>query len=97
MTSFTSWSSSPTACFAAPVHHFLIHVLYHLKTDFSKGLISELYLSDLEEVVGYQSFPFECFVTKGWVGENEEGDFDELGQLLLHNDVNHPSGNSFIE
>ena len=72
-------------------------MLNHLKTDFFKWLISELYLSDLEEVVGYQSFPFECFVTKGWVGENEEGDFDELRQLLLHNDVDHPGGDSFIE
>ena len=61
------------------------------------SLSLEFYLSDLQEVVGYQSFPLESLVTKGGVRENEEGDFDELGQLFLNNNVNHPSGDSFIE
>ena len=60
-------------------------------------LLLSSYLSDLQEVVGYQPFPFERFVTKSGVGENEEGDFDELGQLLLHHDVNDPGRDSLIE
>ena len=61
------------------------------------SLSLEFYLSDLKEVVGYQSFPLESLVTKGGMRENEEGDFDELGQLFLNNNVNHPGGDSFIE
>ena len=64
---------------------------------FWNWLISEFNLSDLQEVVGYQAFPLECFVTKSGVGENEEGDFDELGQLFLNDNVDDPSGDSFIE
>ena len=100
MTSFASGSSCPAARLASPIHHFLIHVLYHLKAEeifWNCFFLRDLNLSDLKEVISYQAFPLECLVTKSGVGENEEGDFNELWQLFLNNDVDNPGGDSFIE
>ena len=55
------------------------------------------YLSYLQEVVGYQSFTLEGLVSEGRVWKNKECDFDELWQLLLHDDIDDPGGNSFIK
>ena len=51
----------------------------------------------MQEVVGYQSFTLEGLVSEGRVWKNKECDFDELWQLLLHDDIDDPGGNSFIK
>lgn len=57
----------------------LNHLSMDVYLEIATPLLLSSYLSDLQEVVGYQPFPFERFVTKSGVGENKEGDFDELG------------------
>ncbi len=46
---------------------------------------------DLQEVVGDQSLSLEGLVAEQRMRQHEESHLDELRQLLLHHDINHPT------
>lgn len=46
---------------------------------------------DLEEIVGDEPLALEGLVPEQRMRQHEEGHLDELGQLLLHHDVDHPA------
>ena len=54
-------------------------------------------LPDLEEVVGDEPLALEGLVAEVLVGQDVEGDLDELGQLLLDDDVDDPVGDGLVE